>query len=119
MTVDEALEIQLNIDAMRKTLAKEFPCPECDGTGDLNSENMPYRNPCDECGGTGYRIPDEEAEQPFAEVSWCATDIQEHRHEWSVDRCMRFLDDYEDDIQGAMIEAGGDAIIRLLSHECD
>jgi hypothetical protein len=56
-------------------------------------------------------------EKPQAVVSWCAIDIQEKRPDWSVKRCQDFLDDNEDHIQLAMIEAGGDAIDECLWEE--
>jgi len=57
------------------------------------------------------------ADKPQAVVSWCAEDIQEKRPDWSVKRCQKFLDDNEDHIQLAMIEAGGDAIDECLWEE--
>jgi hypothetical protein len=50
----------------------------------------------------------------YAEISWCALDIQAYRPAWSVKKCNEFLDDNEDYIQNAMVEAGNDAIIALL-----
>jgi hypothetical protein len=43
-------------------LAKEFPCPECEGSGNANPENYPYPEPCPECWGRGFQIPEEEDE---------------------------------------------------------
>ena len=54
------------------------------------------------------------ARKPQCEVSWCAEDIQERCPNWSVERCQEFLDDYEDTIQMAMIEAGEEAILNCL-----
>ncbi|NBT76663.1 MAG: hypothetical protein EBT15_12010 [Betaproteobacteria bacterium] len=50
----------------------------------------------------------------YATISWCAVDVQEFRPNWSVQRCNQFLDDNEDRIQVAMIEAGNDAIKECL-----
>lgn len=49
--------------AVIEQLAKEFPCPHCDGTGD--GEPQMARDyidgvPCRRCWGRGFRIPDEE-----------------------------------------------------------
>jgi hypothetical protein len=62
-------------------------------------------------------MPKLDARKPQAVVSWCAEDIQEKRPDWSVERCQDFLDENEDHIQAAMIEAGGDAIDECLSWE--
>jgi hypothetical protein len=56
-------------------------------------------------------------EKPQAGVSWCAIDIQEKRPDWSVKRCQKFLEDNEEDIVLAMIEAGGEAIDEYLWEE--
>jgi hypothetical protein len=58
-------------------------------------------------------------EKPQAVVSWCAIDIQEKRPDWTVKRCQKFLEDNEEDIVLAMIEAGGEAIDDYLDHEED
>jgi hypothetical protein len=50
----------------------------------------------------------------YAEVSWCAVDIQSIRPWWTIKQCNEFLDDNEDHIQIAMVEAGNDAIRELL-----
>jgi hypothetical protein len=50
----------------------------------------------------------------YADISWCAVDIQELRPNWSVQKCNEFLDANEDHIQAAMIEAGSDAIKECL-----
>jgi hypothetical protein len=50
----------------------------------------------------------------YATISWCAVDVQEFRPDWSVQKCNQFLEDNEDSIQMAMIEAGSDAIRLLL-----
>ena len=55
--------------------------------------------------------------KPQCEVSWCAEDIQERCPNWSVKRCQEFLDDYEDTIQMAMIEAGEKAILDCLEND--
>lgn len=47
-------------------------------------------------------------------VSWCAIDIQTHRPDWSVAKCRRFLEEYEDLIQSRMIEIGWDVIRDAL-----
>jgi hypothetical protein len=62
-------------------------------------------------------MPKLNARKPQCEVSWCAEDIQERCPDWSVERCQEFLDDAEDHIQGAMIEAGWDAIDKCLRWE--
>jgi hypothetical protein len=56
-------------------------------------------------------------EKPQAVVSWCAIDIQEKRPDWTVKRCQKFLEDNEEDIVLAMIEAGGEAIDEYLCEE--
>ena len=50
----------------------------------------------------------------YATISWCAEDVQAFRPEWGPKQCNEFLDENEDYIQNAMIEAGNDAIIELL-----
>ena len=50
----------------------------------------------------------------YATIAWSAVDVQEFRPNWSVKRCNQFLDDNEDHIQIAMIEAGNDAINECL-----
>jgi hypothetical protein len=62
-------------------------------------------------------MPKLNARNPQCEVSWCAEDIQERCPDWSVERCQEFLDDYEDTIQRAMIEAGEDAILDCLEND--
>ena len=62
-------------------------------------------------------MPKAKANKPQAIVSWCAEDILEKRPDWSVERCQDFLDENEDHIQMAMIEAGGDAIDECLRWE--
>lgn len=58
-----------------------------------------------------------DASKPQAKVSWCAEDILEKRPNWTIQRCQDFLDDNEDHIQLAMIEAGADAIDECLRWE--
>lgn len=62
-------------------------------------------------------MPKLNALKPQASVSWCAEDIREKRPNWTVERCQEFLDDNEDHIQVAMIEAGADAIDECLRWE--
>lgn len=50
----------------------------------------------------------------YATICWCAVDVQEFRPNWSVRQCNQFLEDNEDHIQLAMIEAGNDAIKECL-----
>ena len=59
-------------------------------------------------------MPKLNATKPQAVVSWCAEDIKQWCPRWSVKRCQEFLDDNEDTIQLAMIEAGGEAILSCL-----
>jgi hypothetical protein len=59
-------------------------------------------------------MPKLDATKPQAVVSWCAEDIKERCPKWSVKRCQEFLDEYEDTIQLAMIEAGDEAILSCL-----
>ena len=40
-------------------LGKDFPCPECDGSGQGNHASDPYPEPCPHCWGRGFQIPDE------------------------------------------------------------
>lgn len=53
----------------------------------------------------------------LAAVSWWAEDIQSLRPGWDAAKCNAFLDDNEDDIQCAMIEAGWEAIRNLIRWE--
>ncbi len=62
-------------------------------------------------------MPKLKADKPQAIVSWCAEDIQDKRPDWSVKRCQMFLEDNEEDIVLAMIEAGGEAIDEYLWEE--
>ena len=50
----------------------------------------------------------------MAKGSWGAEDIQTLRPEWSVAKCERFLDEYEDLLQSRMIEMGWDVIQDAL-----
>lgn len=52
-----------------------------------------------------------------ATISWCAGDVRTLRPDWTDERCNEFLMEYEDDIQGAMVERGWDAISDLLRWE--
>ena len=53
----------------------------------------------------------------FAEVSWCAIDIRELRPGWDDDRCIKFLEDNEEEIRGSMIMRGWDVLAELLGSE--
>jgi hypothetical protein len=55
----------------------------------------------------------------YAEVSWCAFDLSDFRPSWSAEKCNEFLEENEDAIQLAMIEAGADAVRELLPTEED
>jgi hypothetical protein len=59
-------------------------------------------------------MPKLDAQKKQCEVSWCAEDIQERCSDWSIERCQKFLDEHEETIQLAMIEAGGEAILSCL-----
>lgn len=52
----------------------------------------------------------------FAVIGWCVEDIQERCPEWDDKKCEEFLENFEEEIQLAMIEAGGDTIERLLDY---
>jgi hypothetical protein len=52
--------------------------------------------------------------QRYAVIGWCAADVLEHVPGWTRQQCNDFLEDNEDDIQLAMIEAGNAAIRELL-----
>jgi hypothetical protein len=62
-------------------------------------------------------MPKLDSQKKQCEVSWCAEDIQERCPDWSIKRCQEFLDEYEDTIQLAMIEAGDEAILSCLETE--
>jgi hypothetical protein len=55
----------------------------------------------------------------YAEISWCAEDIKELCPDWTANQCNEFLDENEDHIQLAMIEAGGAAIRECLPTKAD
>lgn len=54
--------------------------------------------------------------KPWATVSWCVEDIQEKFPSWDEKKCEEFLENFEEEIQLAMIEAGGDVIQRILDY---
>lgn len=54
--------------------------------------------------------------KPWATISWCVEDIQERRPDWDEKKCEEFLENFEEEIQLVMIEAGGDTIQRLLDY---
>lgn len=58
MTIDEAEELWDQARDCMDQLRESFPCGECDGTGDLNSERDPYPEICEECWGRGFVIPE-------------------------------------------------------------
>jgi len=47
------------IETLQEELQDEFPCPECDGTGEKNA-HWPYPSVCEHCWGRGYYIPDDD-----------------------------------------------------------
>ena len=51
----------------------------------------------------------------YAKVTWCALDIGDLCPGWSVTKSNDFLDENEDYIQTAMIEAGWSAISSLVN----
>jgi hypothetical protein len=55
----------------------------------------------------------------YAEISWCALDLSDLRPSWTAEKCDEFLEENEDAIQLAMIEAGVDAIRELMPTEED
>lgn len=65
MNAAEAFEIDQCIGSLRRGLAREFPCGECDGSGQGNHESHPYPEPCSFCWGRGYdlRSIDEEEDE--------------------------------------------------------
>jgi hypothetical protein len=63
MTIAEANALIVQISRAQDRLQESFPCLECDGTGDRNSENMPHPDICEECWGRGYQVPDEEEDE--------------------------------------------------------
>ena len=50
----------------------------------------------------------------MASVCWCVRDIQDRMPAWTADQCIDFLNDNEDEIQVAMIEAGSRVICDLI-----
>jgi hypothetical protein len=52
--------------------------------------------------------------KPFATVSWCAEDMMEFLPRWTVDQCCKWLEEEEDGIQLAMIDAGSQYMSELL-----
>lgn len=50
----------------------------------------------------------------YAVIGWCAVDVLEHMPDWTRKQCNDFLEENEERIQVAMIEAGNDAIKELL-----
>lgn len=63
MTIAEAHDLIRQMCRMQDRLIEAFPCRECDGTGDRNHKNMPYRDICEECWGRGYSVPDEDYDE--------------------------------------------------------
>jgi hypothetical protein len=55
----------------------------------------------------------------YAEICWRAEDIKDVRPNWTTKQCNEFLDENEDHIQLAMIEAGGAAIRECLPTKAD
>lgn len=60
MTAAEAHEKWRAALEIMESLSQEFPCEECDGTGELYPNGCYH--PCDECWGRGFSLPDEEEE---------------------------------------------------------
>lgn len=53
-------------------------------------------------------------DEEMAGASWCVRDIQERMPAWTAEQCIDFLNDNEDEIQVAMIEAGSRVICDLI-----
>jgi hypothetical protein len=56
-------------------------------------------------------------DMPLASASWCADDIQTRKPNWDAATCISFLEENEDAIQCAMIEAGWEVIDHYLRTE--
>jgi len=52
--------------------------------------------------------------QRYAGITWCAADLKDLRPGWTTKQCNEFLEENEDHIQLAMIEAGSAAISECL-----
>ena len=57
------------------------------------------------------------ADKAFAEVSWRPLDLTELRPSWSMEQCASWLDDNDEYIKAAMVEAGFVAINAILPKE--
>lgn len=62
----------------------------------------------------GRKKPARRRQRRMCKVSWCADDVIALRPRWSVAKCERFLDEYEDSIQTRMIEMGWEVIQDAL-----
>lgn len=60
ISLDLALRYDARVTLLINRLRADFPCPECNGTGQGNDESNPYPEPCATCWGRGYHIEDEE-----------------------------------------------------------
>ena len=61
MTIQQAKERLNSVWDEVRDLSRQFPCEECEGSGDENFRGG-MASPCRECWGTGVLIPEEEEE---------------------------------------------------------
>lgn len=60
LSLAEARSLWSDALSVIERLAEEFPCEECDGSGQGNHGSDPYPEPCPECWGRGFQLPEEE-----------------------------------------------------------